>query len=234
MSSYPNQPYQTGYAAPQGQAGYQQQPPYQAQGWNQQQYPPQQGGYQQPQQPYQPQQGGYQQYAAGTAPPPSPYGAAPQGQGQYGAPQQPQGPYGSAPPPPNQYGSPPPPPQGQYGQPPQQQWGGSPPPGYQSGPEQRHSVVFKFSGTPETILNSQVLDPYGKAPFNVQSDKKHTTVRASDGGTLVVVDWDHSAPVMHYQGKKLKCKEWIGWSSAKKFVIGPLPALSVPFHLVYD
>lgn len=59
-------------------------------------------------------------------------------------------------------------------------------------------------------------DPYGKTPFVVSSDKKHTTVRASDGTTLVLIDWDHSSPVMHYQGKKLKCKEWLVWERAKE------------------
>jgi len=60
------------------------------------------------------------------------------------------------------------------------------------------------------------MDPYGKAPFNVVSDKKHTTVRAADGNTLAVVDWDHSAPVMHYGGRKLKCGEWIVWDNHKQ------------------
>ena len=75
----------------------------------------------------------------------------------------------------------------------------------------RHSVSFKFSGTKKTILNSQVMDPHGKVSFNVVSDKKHTTVRASDGTTLAVVEWNHSIPVMQYGGKQLKCKEWIAW-----------------------
>ncbi|KAI0299085.1 hypothetical protein B0F90DRAFT_1631571, partial [Multifurca ochricompacta] len=80
----------------------------------------------------------------------------------------------------------------------------------------RHSVVFKFTGTKETILNSQVFDPYGKSPFTVASDKKHSTVRSSDGTTLAMIDWDHSNPIMHYQGKKLKCKEWIPWADSKE------------------
>jgi hypothetical protein len=62
-------------------------------------------------------------------------------------------------------------------------------------------------------------DPYGKTPFVVSSDKKHTTVRASDGTTLALIDWDHSSPVMHYQGKKLKCKEWLVWERAKESVM---------------
>jgi hypothetical protein len=60
------------------------------------------------------------------------------------------------------------------------------------------------------------MDPYGKVPFNVVSDKKHTTVRASDGTTLAMVDWNHSVPVMHYGGKKLKCKEWIVLDKSKQ------------------
>jgi len=60
------------------------------------------------------------------------------------------------------------------------------------------------------------VDPYGKVPFNVVSDKKHTTVSASDGSTLAVIDWDHSAPVMHYGGKKLQCREWIKLNKKEK------------------
>ncbi|SRR6266702_90015 len=212
----------------QQQGGYQ--PP--------QQYPPQQGGYQAassyatppgygapPPGPYgspQPQQGyassPHPQGQYGSPQPPS-YGAPPPSQGQYGShqPPPPQGQYG-APPPQGQYGSP----QPHYGAPPQQQWGGAPPqgpPGGLGGPEKRHSVCFKFSGTKKTILNSQVMDPYGKVPFNVVSDKKHTTVRASDGSTLAVVDWHHSVPIMHYGGKKLKCKEWIVWDNSKQCVL---------------
>ncbi len=205
MSGYEKQNWPSSYAAPQGQGEYQQQPPYETQQvWNQQSYGQQQGGYQPPQQ-YPPQQGGYQA-ASSYATPPG-YGAPPPGP--YGSPQPQQG-YASSPHP-----------QGQYG-PPQQQWGGAPPqgpPGGLGGPEKRHSVCFKFSGTKKTILNSQVMDPYGKVPFNVVSDKKHTTVRASDGSTLAVVDWHHSVPIMHYGGKKLKCKEWIVWDNSKQCVL---------------
>lgn len=244
MSGYEKQDWP--YAAPQGQGGYQQQPPYQPQQvWDQQPYGQQQGGYssQQPPQPYPAQQGGYQatsSYATsqgyGALPPgpyglPQPdqgYGSPPHPQGQYGSPQLP--PYGAPPPPQGQYDShqPPPlqgqygapPPPGQYGAPPQQPWGGAPPVGppggLVGGPEKRHSVCFRFSGTKQTILNSQVVDQYGKVPFAVVSDKKHTTVRASDGTTLAVVDWHHSAPIMHYGGKKLKCREWIPWDNSKQ------------------
>ncbi|KAI0265907.1 hypothetical protein BC834DRAFT_824458 [Gloeopeniophorella convolvens] len=200
MSGYEKQGWQSEYAAPQGQGGYQQQPQYQQQGWNQQQqpYPPQQGGYQQAP-PYAPQQG------YGAPPPQGAYGAPPPQQN-YGAPPPQQG-YG-APPPQGQYSSPPP--QGQYGAPPpQQQWGAPPPHSQYGEAPQRHSVIFKFTGDKKTILHSQVMDPYGKSPFTVVSDKKHTTVRAADGTTLAAMDWDHSSPVMHYQGQKLRCKEWI-------------------------
>ncbi|KAI0293612.1 hypothetical protein BC826DRAFT_1015135 [Russula brevipes] len=207
MSGYEKQPWQTGsgYAAPQGPSGYQQQPPGQPQqAWSQQQYPPQPGSYQ-PSPSYASQQGGLWISSGGQYDPlrshsdPIPL-----------------------PPPQNQYGAPPPgqwpsPPHGGYGPPPpqqqQQHWG---PPQGQGGSEKRHSVCFKFTGTSETILNSQMHDPYGKTPFVVSSDKKHTTVRASDGTTLVLIDWDHSSPVMHYQGKKLKCKEWLVWERAKE------------------
>jgi hypothetical protein len=226
---------QSQYAASQGQGGYQQQPQqqpqYQPQGsqqvWNQQPYGQQQGGYQAPPS-YPPQQGGEYQ-GSPYASPQGGYAAAPSVPGQYGSPQ-PQQSYGSPP-----YGAPPPsqgqfsalPPQGQYGsfQPPygappqQQQWGGAPPQGPQGGPERRRSVCFKFSGTKQSILNSQVMDPYGKVPFIVGSDKKHTTVRASDGTTLAMVDWNHSIPVMHYGGKKLKCREWIVWDNHKQCVL---------------
>jgi hypothetical protein len=197
MSGYEKQDWASTYAAPQGQGGYQQQPPHQIQQvWNQQPYGQQQGG-------YPAQQGGYQAPSSYTAPP------------GYGAP--PQGPYDS-PQPQQRYGAPPHP-QGQYGAPPQQQWGGAPPLGPPGGPEKRHSVCFKFSGTKQTILNSQVMDPYGKVPFNVVSDKKHTTVSAADGTTLAVMDWNHSAPVMHYGGKKLQCREWIKLDKSKKCVL---------------
>lgn len=193
MSGYEKQDWNTQYAAPQGQGGYQQQPPPQQsqQVWNQQPYGHQQGGYQ----------------------PPSPYSAPPG----YGAP--PQGPYGS-PQPQQGYGAPPHP-QGQYGAPPQQQWGGapSPPLGPPGGPAARHSVCFKFSGTKQTILNSQVMDPQGRVPFRVVSDKKHTTVSASDGTTLAVMDWNHSSPVMHYNGNKLACKDWIKMDKKRKCVL---------------
>lgn len=241
MSGYEKQDLPSQYAAPQGQGGYQQQPPYQPQQvWNQQPYGQQQGGFQPPP-PYPPQQGGYQATSSYStpqgygAPVPSPYGSPQPQQGYgsppYGAPPPSQGQYGSSQPPPGQYqqgqyGAPPPqgqygPPQphsGNYGAPPQQQWGGAPPQGPPGAPERRHSVCFKFSGTKQTILNSQVMDPYGKVPFNVVSDKKHTTVRASDGTTLAVVDWNHSTPVMHYGGKKLKCREWILWDNSKQYV----------------
>ena len=82
----------------------------------------------------------------------------------------------------------------------------------------RHSVSFNFSGTRRTILNSQVMDSYGKVPFNVVSDKKHTTVHTSNGITLAVVEWNHWTPVMHYGGKQLKCKEWIVLDKSKRYV----------------
>ena len=218
----------------QQQGGYQAPPPY----------PPQQGGfpvassYTTPQgfgapspgpSPYgspQPQQGygsppygapppSQAQYGSPQAPPPQGQYGAPPPQGQYGAPP-PQGQYG-APPPQGQYGSPQPP-NSNYGAPPQQQWGGAPPQGAPVGSEGRHSVCFKFSGTKKTILNSQVMDPYGKVPFNVVSDKKHTTVRASNGTTLAVVDWNHSAPVLHYGGRELKCRDWIVLNNKKQCV----------------
>ena len=120
------------------------------------------------------------------------------------------------------------PPQGQYvssqphssnySAPPQQPWGDAPPQGPRGGPEMRHSVSFNFSGTRKTILNSQVTDSYGKVPFNVVSDKKHTTVRTSNGTTLAVVEWNHWTPVMHYGGKQLKCKEWIVLHKSKRYV----------------
>ena len=49
-------------------------------------------------------------------------------------------------------------------------------------------MCFKFYGTKETILNSQVFDPYGKIPFINVSDKKHATVRAADGTALAVIN----------------------------------------------
>ncbi|KAI9434421.1 hypothetical protein H4582DRAFT_1977429 [Lactarius indigo] len=239
MSGYEKQNWPSPYAAPQGQGEYQQRPPYEPQqAWNQQPYGQQQGVYQPPQAYPPQQQGGYPATSAYTtpqgfgAPPPGPYGspqpqqsygAPPHPQGQYGSPQVP--PYGAPPPAQDQYGlhQPPPPAQSQYGAPPpqgpQQQWGGAPPlgpPGGPGGPETRHSVSFKFTGTKKTILNSQVTDPYGKVPFSVVSDKKQTTVRASDGTTLAMVEWNHSAPIIHYGGKKLKCKEWIVWNNSKK------------------
>ena len=193
MSGYEKQDWTNQYAAPQGQGGYQQQPPPQQtqQAWNQQPYGQQQGGYQAP----------------------SSYSAPPG----YGAP--PQGPYGS-PQPQQGYGAPPQS-QGQYGAPPQQQWSGapSPPLGPPGGPAARHSVSFKFSGTKQTILNSQVMDPQGRVPFKVVSDKKHTTVSTSDGTTLAVMDWNHSSPVMHYNGNKLACKDWIKLDKKKKCVL---------------
>ena len=225
MSGYEKQDWPSPHAAPQAQGGYQQQLPYQTQQvWNQQPYGQQQGG-------RPPQQGGYQAASSYTtppgygAPPPGPYDSSQPQQG-YGPPPHPQGQYGSPP-----YSAPlssqdpygtPQSHNGQYGSSPQQQWGGAPPlapPGGLGGPEKRHSVCFKFSGTKQTILNSQVVDPYGKVPFNVVSDKKHTTVCASDGTTLAVVDWDHSSPVMHYGGKKLQCREWIKLDKSKKCVL---------------
>ncbi|KAH9162114.1 hypothetical protein EDB89DRAFT_551929 [Lactarius sanguifluus] len=221
------------------QQAWGQQPYAQQQGAYQppQAYAPQQGGY--------PATSSYTAPQGFGAPPPGPYGS-PQPQQSYGSPPPPHGQYGSPqvpsygalPPSQNQYSShqPPPPPQGQYGAPPpqgqygspppqygappqQQQWGGAPPqgpPGGPGGPEKRHSVSFTFTGTKKTILNSQVMDPHGKVPFNVVSDKKNTTVRASNGTTLAVVEWNHSAPIMHHGGKKLKCKEWIVWNNSKK------------------
>jgi hypothetical protein len=113
----------------------------------------------------------------------------------------PQGGYATGPPPPQQ----------------QQHWG---PPQGQCGSEKRHSVCFKFTGTSETILNSQIHDPYGKTPFVVATDKKkHTTVRASNGTTLALIDWDRPSPVMHYQGKNVKCKEWLVCERAKESVL---------------
>ncbi|KAF8265164.1 hypothetical protein EI94DRAFT_1736536 [Lactarius quietus] len=193
MSGYEKQDWSSAYAAPQGQGGYQQPPHQPQQAWNQQPYAQQQGG-------YPPQQGGYQAASSPPgygAPPPGRYDS-PQPQQGYGAPPHPQGQYGAPP-----YGAPPPP-QGQYGAPPQQQWSGAPPVGPPGGgPARRHSVCFKFTGTKQTILNSQVLDPYGKMPFNVVSDKKHTTVRMADGSTLA----------------KLQCKEWLKLDKSKKIRI---------------
>jgi len=69
-------------------------------------------------------------------------------------------------------------------------------------------VNFKFSGNKTTILNSEVQDPHGKAPFVVSSTKKHTTLRAADGNVIALIDWSHSSPVMDYRGSKVKLKEW--------------------------
>ncbi|KAH8984231.1 hypothetical protein EDB92DRAFT_1803259 [Lactarius akahatsu] len=161
------------------------------------------------------------------APPPGPYGS-PQPQQSYGSPPPPHGQYGSpqvlsygAPPPSqNQYSShqPPPPASGSVWRPSSAGTVQLPPAPVRCSPAAaaRHSVSFKFTGTKKTILNSQVMDPYGKVPFNVASDKKTTTVRASDGTTLAVVEWNHSAPIMHHGGRKLRCKEWIVWNNSKK------------------
>ncbi|KAH9959838.1 hypothetical protein BC827DRAFT_1156126 [Russula dissimulans] len=206
------------YATPQGQGGYQQQPPYQPQqAWSQppqQSYPPQQGGYQP--RPHSPQSG---HQAALPYPNLQGYGA-PQ-QNHYGSPQpgqygssQPPGLYYGSPSPPGQYGGPPP--QGWYGSPSpqQQQWG--PPPQYnQSGPspvpEKPYSVVFKFSGTEEGLSNSTVRDPSGKTVFRIESDKKHTNVLASDGTIIATLEWNHSHPTIHLPvsgNKKMKITEW--------------------------
>jgi hypothetical protein len=207
MSGYEKQDWASTYTTPQDQGGYQQQPPHQTQQvWNQQPYGQQQSGYPS-------QHGGYQVPSSYTAPPG--YSAPPQGP--YDSPQ-PQQSYGGPPHPQCQYGLPQPH-NGQYGAPPQQQWGGAPPLGPPGASGTRHSVCFKFTGTKQTILNSQVMDPYGKVPFNVVSDKKHTTVSGSDGTTLAVMDWNHSAPVMHYGGKKLQCREWIKLDKSKKCVL---------------
>lgn len=69
----------------------------------------------------------------------------------------------------------------------QESWG-APPQDHHSSPEKPHSMCFKFYGTKETILNSQVFDPYGKIPFINVSDKKHATVRAADGTALAVIN----------------------------------------------
>ncbi|KAI0065781.1 hypothetical protein BV25DRAFT_1913221 [Artomyces pyxidatus] len=205
---YQQQPYQQGqYQQPPPPGQYQQQPPP-----GQYQSPPPQGQYQSPPPPG--------QYGAPATPgqyqQPPPYGVPPP-QGQYGAPP-PQGQYGAPPPEKSQYGAPTP--QGHYGAPPAQGHYGAPPPQGQYGaPSQgqygapaqpaRHFVTFRFSGTKKTILNSQVHDPYGKTPFTVQSDKKHSVIHASNGSVIAKFDWDHSSPVMEYAGKKMKCKEWI-------------------------
>ncbi|THH17434.1 hypothetical protein EW146_g3375 [Bondarzewia mesenterica] len=179
---YQQPPYQQGAHAPYSQGGA----PYQQGAYAQapyQQPPPQ--GYQQPP---------YPQNQYGAPPPPQGYGPPPQG---YGAPAS-QG-YQGYP------GAPSPAPQG-YPQQPSSQ------PAYPGQPqvEKRHSVVFKFSGTNKTILNSQVDDPYGKSPFSVSTPKKKvTTFRAVDGTVIAVIDWDHSSPVMEYRGNKIKIKEWL-------------------------
>ncbi|KAI0287618.1 hypothetical protein BC826DRAFT_1188907 [Russula brevipes] len=203
MLGYEKQPWQTelGYAAPQGPTsrGYQQQPPGQPQqqAWSQQQYPPQPPPFAplSSPYPYEPTPS-YPLPQDFSSPLPSPYESAPQGQ--YDPRSFTQGPYSS----------------------PlvhrismalrrrqQQHWGS---PQGQCGSEKPHSVRFTFTGTPETILNSQIHDPYGGTPFVVATDKKkHTTMRASNGAALALIDWDRPSPVMHYEGKKVKCKEWL-------------------------
>ncbi|KAL4730103.1 hypothetical protein ACLX1H_002133 [Fusarium chlamydosporum] len=159
-----------GYGAPYGQPpppqGYgQYPPPQQPYGGYQQpppgQYPPQQGGYGQPQGHYPPpggppppQQpyGGYQQ----QPPPPQHYGAPPgPPQGHYGAPTPHQQPYGHHSP------APPGPPPGQYGAPPPQQYGAPPvqptPPSLGYGPPQ----IIQWDGTPDADGLRKAMKGFG-------------------------------------------------------------------------
>ncbi|KAI0252028.1 hypothetical protein BJV78DRAFT_1282022 [Lactifluus subvellereus] len=60
------------------------------------------------------------------------------------------------------------------------------------------------------------IRPVRQDPFHHRVGQENTTVRAADGTALAMIDWDHSSPVVHYLGKKLRCKEWIVWVDAKR------------------
>ena len=175
--------------------------------------------------------GQQQPYWGGAPPPPGappqqfypsspqpPYGGPPQ---QWGPPPQHPSQWGAQPQ--QQWGGPtPPPPQQQWGGPPpgapgapQGQWGGAPPMG-PGGMYAPGSVVFRFSGSKSGILNSEVVDQFGRPVFRIKTDKHTTDVLDYSDRTIAHLRWWDHGPKIKYHDHESKVKEWIPLTKEKQ------------------
>lgn len=75
---------------------------------------------------------------------------------------------------------------------------------------ERPSTKFKISSSGANIVNAIVVDPAGRPLYTISSDESRTEFLSQRDNTKVAtIDWDRSSPRMVFQGKKIKCKDWL-------------------------